>query len=131
MDARYVPGQNLTFLQSYDLMIDMASIDEFFIFVYVGKGIKQVLIFTQIFTDSVNIRIEFFCMFHSVFSNFSYERVFHDNSPSNSSGEVKIGQIYPAPSIISLTLFLVNGLFICLKFQVTIKSTFATAASAI
>ena len=81
-------------------------------------------------TDGAQIIVEPPGMFVTVFPNFLDDGILHPSSPRSSSGEHISGHAYPLFSTICLTIILVNGLFMCLKFQVTTTCMPLAAATA-
>ncbi len=91
---------------------------------------KSSLIPSQILANQVQIGIKLLSMLHPVFSNFLNKWIFHVWSPKNESGDTISGHSYPAFSTACLIITLVNGLLMCEKFHVAIKSIPPMAAMA-
>ena len=84
----------------------------------------------QVRTDGAQIIVESLGVFVAMPPNFLNDRILHPSSPRSSSGEHISGHAYPLFSTICLTIILVNGLFMCLKFQVTTTCMPLAAATA-
>ena len=69
-------------------------------------------------------------MFISILSYFLYDWISHVLASINSSGEQITGMAYPEFVATSLILRIMNGLLICLKFQVRMNSMSLIAATA-
>jgi hypothetical protein len=91
---------------------------------------KSGLIAPQILTDHMQIGIKLLGMFHSEFPNFINKWIFHISSPKKESGDTISEHSYPAFSTACLIIIFVNGLLMCEKYHVAIKSMPPMAAMA-